>query len=129
MPLSEICFDFAAGMFDQVKFHAQVRDWLCVRMRCAEVLIRCPQDGLAPALEGLGATGWFAEATGDGQMLHAALARNGRVIGLLSCVRDAAAPAWTAAEGVALRRHAITMSSHLGCPADDAAVNKQGDRT
>ncbi len=120
VPLSEICFDFAAGMFDLAEFQGQVRDWLRVRMRCAEVLVSCRQDETTLPQERLAAAGWFAEAAGDRRLLHAALARNGRLIGLLSCVRDGPGLAWTTAEGIALRRHAITISSHLGCPGDDA---------
>ncbi len=128
-PLREICFDFAAGMFDRSKFLAQVQASLRRRMCCDEVLIRCCGPDVAPLLQRLRGVGWLAEVVDDQQRLHAALAQNGRLIGVLSCVRDVTDPCWTTAEGVALRRHATTISSHVGCPPDGVeALTEEGER-
>ncbi len=129
VPLREICFDFAAGMFDRSTFNTLARNCLRQRMACDDVQIRCKcqeVDGLLDRLKGVG---WFAEVQGGRQWLHAAMAHNGRLIGLLSCERDAKAPAWTQAEGVALLRHATTMSSPIVCPpADMQALEQEGIR-
>jgi len=129
VPLREICFDYAAGMFDRLEFHILARACLRQRMACEEVLIRCCAPETAPLLDRLKGVGWFAEVIDGQQLLHAALAQNGRLIGLLTCVRDAAAAAWTTAEGVALRRHATTISSHVGCPPGGVeALKEEGER-
>ena len=125
VPLREICFDFAAGMFDRSVFHQLVRNCLRQRMSCAEVLIRCKSPETAGLLERLKGVGWIAEVQGGRQQLHAAMAHNGRLIGLISCERDASAPAWTQAEGVALLRHATTMSSPTVCPPGDVQTEMQ----
>ncbi|MBV8500804.1 MAG: hypothetical protein JO006_03720 [Paucibacter sp.] len=116
LPLRELCFDFRAGLIDRRQFHALLQSNLRRRMDSHQVLIRCTDPGVAPLLDRIGALGWLVESAGEQRWLHAALSHNGRTIGVLSCMREASDAAWTAVDGVALRRQASTLTSASVCP-------------
>ena len=117
VPLREICFDYAAGVLDKPAFHAAVEAWLRHRTGSDEVLIQCGEQAPGVHMDELERAGWYRETVEGRQLLHAAVAFNGRVAGVLSCIREAGAAPWTVADGVSLRRYATTLASHFGKPS------------
>ena len=115
--LRELCFDLTAGLVDRSQFEAQVKDKLRGWMRCDEVRIRCSSEEVDALLAKLShGSGWAIEASYD-QRLFAAMAHNGKLIGVVTCERPAGAEAWTAVDGLQLRRLATILTNHSGCGA------------